>query len=117
MADENVSWTELKEFCREKQGACTLLREEKERSYLPASRWNTAVMLVSAVGVCVGLFLYLSANSIRDYDMQARDRFVSIPVHDRDIKRIEDRIGAMEARILQGQADLVKTVEHARDKK
>ncbi len=98
--NDTVIWSDLKKFCAEKQTICKSLRDADDKAVAPTNRWNMLLMLGSAVGASIGFFLYLQANAIRDYDTSARERYVTIATHDRDVQRIETRIIQMETRIL-----------------
>ena len=107
---DSVSWPALKEFCKEKQGGCLLLREEQMRAQAPINRWNMAVMLGSVFALACAAFFYISANMIRDYDLTARDRYVTVTTHAADIGRIDSRMQSMETRLMAGQNEVLSEV-------
>ena len=72
---------------------------------------QVATMIGGTVVFCSAVFLYLSQNAIRDYDLVARDRYTTAVQHQVDMARIEGKITTLEVSVSGHLTDVRKAID------
>ena len=85
--------------------------ERSEAKIWSRSLIQMATMIGGTVVFCAAVFLYLSQNAIRDYDLVARDRYTTAVQHQQDMSRIEGKIVALETSVAGHLMDVRKAID------
>lgn len=86
---------------------CKEAREEWfSREILPKLKILFGSAIAGTVMFCASVFLYINRNAIRDYDLQARDKYVTLSQHASDVSRIESKIEKLDSSMVRAMNDV-----------